>query len=277
MNKFKLSFIIVLFFEISAPAQVKLPAASSTQVITQDFGLGTIELSYSRPNARERKIFGDLVPLDKLWRTGANAATKIKFTDPVEIGGRRIDTGTYVLYTIPGVDKWEIILNKGVTNWGTEGYKESEDVVHLKAEPMKLRNRHETFTMQFADIKPESCSLQIMWDKTIVAFQISSNVKERLRTQIEKAMQTEKKPYWQAAQFYNEYDINRPKALDYVSKAIAENPKGYWMYLYKANIQKGMGDYTAAKESAKKTLELSREAKNEDYVKMSEALLKELR
>ncbi|MFN8252617.1 MAG: DUF2911 domain-containing protein [Ferruginibacter sp.] len=261
---------------VSASAQVKMPQPSSTQTIKQDFGMGTIELTYSRPNAKGRKIFGDLVPYNKLWRTGANGATKLKFTDAVEMGGKKIDTGTYVLYTIPGVDSWEIILNKGINNWGIDGYKESEDVVRFRAAPMKSKAKLETFTMQIADIKPESCELQLSWEKTTVSIPVTTNIKDRLKAQIEAAMQTDKKPYWQAAQYYNEYEGNFNKALDNCSKAIDGNNKAYWMWLYKAKIQKVMGDKAGAKESAKRSLELAKEAKNDDYVKMNEELLKKL-
>src|SRR5450631_522122 len=116
MKKSALAVLAISFFTISATAQVRMPQPSPTQTLKQDFGLGTIELTYSRPNAKGRKIYGDLVPYNKLWRTGANAATTIRFTDLVEMGGRRIDTGTYVMYTIPGIDSWDIIINKGIKN-----------------------------------------------------------------------------------------------------------------------------------------------------------------
>ena len=273
--------LFVLFaifcYTLSSTAQVNMPAPSSAQTIKQDFGMGTIELIYSRPNAKGRKIFGDLVPYNKLWRTGANAATKIIFNDAVELGGKKIDTGTYVLYTIPGVDNWEIIINKGVKNWGIDGYNESEDVIRFKAEPVKMKTKLESFTMQFANILPESCELHIMWDKTAVSIPVTTNIKERLRAQIETAMQTNKKPYWQAAQFYKEYEGNLNKALDNCNKAITDNEKAFWIWLYKAKIQQEMGDKAAAKVSAKKSLELAKEAKNDDYVKMNEALLKKLK
>ncbi len=158
-------FAITCFAYTSSYAQVRMPQPSTTQTIKQEFGMGSIELTYSRPNTKGRKIFGDLVPYNKLWRTGANGATKIKFTDVVELGGKKIDTGTYVLYTIPNVDSWEIILNKGVNNWGIDGYKESEDVVRFKAAPSKTKTKAESFTIHFADINPESCNLILSWDK----------------------------------------------------------------------------------------------------------------
>jgi tetratricopeptide (TPR) repeat protein len=258
-------------------AQVKMPAPSPTQTIKQDFALGSIEIKYSRPAAKGRKVFGDLVPFNKLWRTGANAATLIKFTDAVEIKGKRIDTGSYALYTIPGTDSWEVILNKGVSNWGIDGYKESEDVVRFRVESMKMKDKVENFTMQFADIKPESCELQIMWEKTGISIPVNATIKDRMRAQIEAAMQSDKKPYFQAAQFYSDYDKNAAKALEYASKAVEENPKAFWIWIFKARLEKETGNKKAAMESSKKSLELAKEAKNDDYVKMNEELQKTLR
>src|SRR5215469_8987211 len=116
-------------------AQVQLPQLSPTASITQNFGIGKVTLVYSRPSIKGRTVFmenSDLAPLGKLWRTGANAATRLTFTDKVNFGGKDLDTGSYVLYTIPGSSEWEIILNKGLNNNGTDGYKESEDVVRFK-------------------------------------------------------------------------------------------------------------------------------------------------
>ena len=277
MKKILLSSIALTCLALLSTAQVKMPAPSPTQTTKQDFGIGTIELTYSRPSIKGRKIFGDLVPFNKLWRTGANAATKIVFSEPVEMGGKKVDTGTYVLYTIPGIDSWEVILNKGLKNWGTDGYKETEDVVRFKVEPMKMKNKLETFTMEFSDVKPENCSLDIKWEKTSVSIPVVANFKETVKMQINAAMKTDKKPYWQAAQFYNEYDKNLPMALDNVTKAIEENKEAFWMWIYKAKIQKDMGDMAAAMESSKKSMELAAAAKNDDYVKMNKDLQKTLK
>jgi len=276
MKKLLFAFSLLCAANI-ASAQLKMPAPSPTQTIKQDFALGSIELTYSRPSIKGRKIFGDLVPYNAVWRTGANAATIIKFNDPVEIGGKKIDTGSYALYSIPNDGSWEIILNKGITNWGSDGYKQTDDVVRFKVNTMKMKDAAESFTMQFANIKPESCELHIMWDKTAVAIPITALIKDRMRASIEKAMMDEKKPYWNAAQFYNEYDKNSAKALENINGAVAQNPKAFYMWLYKAKIEKEMGDKKAAMASSKKSLELAREAKNEDYVKMNEDLMKKLK
>ena len=272
-----ISTVFSCLFLNTVLAQVKFPAASPTQTIKQDFGMGNIELTYSRPSAKGRKVFGDIVPMDKLWRTGANAATKITFDNPVEIGGKKIDTGSYILYTIPGEDNWEVILNKGLKNWGVDGYKETEDVVRFKVPATKSTANIETLTMQFANVKAESCDLQVMWEKRAIAIAITTNIKDKIRAQLNAAMLTDKKPYWQAAQFYNDFDKNLPKALENISKATEENPKAFYMFLYKARIQKEMGNNAAALETSKISLALSKEAKNEDYVRMNEQLQKDLK
>ncbi|MBS1744353.1 MAG: DUF2911 domain-containing protein [Bacteroidetes bacterium] len=265
-------FVCVLSF-----AQVKMPAPSPTQIIKQDFAIGNIELKYSRPSAKGRKVFGELVQYNKLWRTGANAATVITFSDPVEINGKKLDSGSYAIYTIPNLESWEIIFNKGINNAGVSGYKESDDVIRVKAETKNLKNKLETFTIDFDNMRPESCDMNFMWEKTLVTLNISTNIKEKLKSQIEAALQSDKKPYWQAAQFYTEYESNSAKALENVTKALAENPKAYWMWLYKAKIQQEMGDFAGAKESSKKSLELATEEKNDDYIRMNQALLKKLK
>ncbi|HRI24583.1 MAG TPA: DUF2911 domain-containing protein [Ferruginibacter sp.] len=277
MKKLLLPLIALTGFSLAGTAQVKMPAPSPTQTIKQEFGIGSIEITYSRPAAKGRKIYGDLVPFNKLWRTGANAATRLVLTEPVEMGGKKIDTGTYVLYSIPGIDSWDIILNKGLKNWGIDGYKESEDVARFRVEPAKMKNKVESFTMEFTEVKPESCELHLMWEKTDVAIAIKADFKDKVRGQIEAAMQTDKKPYWQAAQFYNEYDKNLPKALENVTRAIESNDKAYWMWVYKAKIQKEMGDNAGAMESSKKSMALAKEARNDDYVKINEDLQKTLK
>ncbi len=273
----KVFFAICLFAAGAINAQIKMPAPSPTQTIKQDFALGSIELTYSRPMAKGRKVFGDLVPYNKLWRTGANSATIIKFTDVVEINGKKIDTGSYALYTIPGIDTWEIILNKGISNWGVTNYKESDDVLKFKVQAIKMKMATESFTLQFADVKPESCALHLMWEKTAVAIPITAVIKDRIRKQLEQAMLTDKKPYFPAAQFYNEYDNNQAKALENIQNAVKDNPKAYWMWLYKAKLEKDMGDKAAARASSKTSLALATTEKNDDYIKMNEELLKKLK
>lgn len=280
MKKFFL--LAATLCSLNAFAQINMPQPSTTQKITQAFGMGSIELTYSRPNINGRSLLrenSDLAPLNKLWRTGANAATRLKFTDNVTIGGKRLDTGSYVLYTIPGKDNWEVILNKGLTNWGTDGYKEAEDVVRFKVKADKATGNTETFTMQFANIAFESCDLNIIWGGTSVRIPISTNVKDRLRAQVEKALSAEKvnpNAYYPAANFYYEWDKDMTKALNAATKATEVNQNGFWIFLLKAKIQRDMGDKVGAKASAEKCIELATTAKNDEYVKLGSELIKKL-
>ena len=273
-----LSILGISFLSLAVNAQVKMPVLSPAQTIKQDFGIGSIEIKYCRPSVRGRKVFGDLLPYGQLWRTGANAATTIKFTEPVEINGTKIDTGTFALYTIPGEKTWEVIINKGISNWGTEGYKESEDLARFKVEASLLKSTVETFTINFSDITPQSCNLQMMWENTALSLKIVASFRDKVKLQIESAMQSpDKKPFWQAAQFYYEYEKDYPKALENVNKALEEKSDAYWMWLYKAKIQNDMGDKKSAMESSNHSMELAKQQKNEDYVKLNLEFQKKLK
>lgn len=272
----------LLLAALSGFAQIRMPAPSSTQKISQDFGLGKIELTYSRPNIKGRAMLkekSELVPLGELWRTGANAATRLYFSDKVMMGGKLLDTGSYVLYTIPTKENWEVVINKGLTNWGTDGYKESEDVVRFKVKSMKMGKPVETLTMQFANIQPESCELHIMWGNVAVAVPMSTNVKDRIRAQVEKALSADPvnpAAYSAAATFYSEWDTDNTKALENINKATAANPKAFWLFLQTAKIQKELGDKVGAKASAEKCITIATEAKNADYVRMAKELISKL-
>jgi hypothetical protein len=275
MKKIVTSFLFAAI-AIAATAQVKFPAPSPTQTIKQDFGLGNIELTYSRPVAKGRKVFGDLVPYNDIWRTGANGATILKLNDSYEIGGKLLDTGSYALYTIPNADSWTVILNKGIKNWGVDGYTDSADVVRFTVTPMKTKTKVESFTMQFADVKPQTCELHIMWEKTAIAIPIKANIVDKIEASINKAMETDKKPYWQATQFYNEYKNNPAKALENATLAVKANDKAFWIWLYKAKLENTLGQKDAAKASVTKSIDEATKADNKDYVKMGKELMKKL-
>ncbi|MEO9020571.1 MAG: DUF2911 domain-containing protein [Ginsengibacter sp.] len=276
MKKVFSSFLFCAIFATPGFSQVKMPAPSPTQFVKQDFGLSSIELTYSRPSLKGRNVFGNVVMYDSLWRTGANAATKIKFNDPVEILGHKVDSGSYAIYTIPHKNgEWTFILNKGFNNSGVSGYKESDDLFRETIKSGKLASKVEMLTIQFKDITAESCVLSIMWDQVVVNVPIKENIKDKIRAQIESALSSDKKPYWQAAQFYYEYDNNKAKALEMINGAIAQNQKPpFYMVYYKAKIQKDLGDKKGAIASAKQSIELSKEAGNSDYVLLNEKLIK---
>ena len=276
MKKILLS-ALVFFIVSSAGAQLKMPALSPTQTLKQEFGVGSIEIKYARPAVRSRKIFGNVVSYGTIWRTGANAATQIRFTDPVMVNGSPLDSGSYVLYTIPNKSEWEIIFNKGLSNWGIDGYKKEEDVLRFTMPVTKLKSSVESLTMQLAAVSPKYCELHLMWDKTAIIVPITTDVKPKLKLQLEDALKGDKKPYWQAAQFYNEYENDSQKALEYVDKAIEQNKEAYWIWIYKARIQAKLGDKAGALVSSKQSKQLAEKAGNDDYVRMNDEFQKSLK
>lgn len=260
-------------------AQVQMPAPSPTQTIKQDFGMSSIELVYSRPSAKGRTVIGNLEPYNTLWRTGANAATRITFNDTVSVLGHKVIPGSYAIYTIPQKNgEWTFILNRGFKNAGTDGYTQSEDVLREKVKAGKNAQKVETLTMQFSDVKPESINLNIKWEDFALKIPITTEIKDRLRAQIEAALQTNKKPYWQAASFYADLGNDKRKALEMMDSAIAQTPNPmFFMVLAKARLQAELGDKKDALKTARQSLELSKAAKNDSYIRWSEELIEKLK
>jgi tetratricopeptide (TPR) repeat protein len=271
-----LSTIFIAAIALAASAQLKIPAPSPTQTIKQDFGMSSVELIYSRPAMKGRNVFGDLVPWNKVWRTGANNATRLKFNDDVVIGGQALKAGEYALYTVPAENEWEIIINKGSANWGTN-YKMEDDVFRVKVKPVKLNEAVETFTMQFANVKPTSTDLQIMWDRTAVSVPITTDIDKKIMAQINDAMNKDSRPYFQSAMYYMETGKDLNQAIQWFDKGIELNPKAFWMYHQKANALAKQGKKAEARAVATRSIELAREAKNDDYVALNEKLIATLK
>jgi len=276
MLKKLLAYGIICFALSSANAQLKTPQPSPTQTIKQDFGISSAELIYSRPGVKGRKIFGDLVPYGKVWRTGANQATRLKFTDDVTIGGQALKAGEYAVYTIPNEKEWDVVINKGSANWGTD-YKMEDDLFRVKVKPMSLDKPVETFTMQFANVKSNSMDLQLIWDKTLVSVPITTDVDKKVMAQIENVMNKDNRPYFQAAMFYMETNRDLNQAVAWLDKAYEQNPKAYWVLHQKANALAKLGKKADAKTTAQKSIELAKEDKNDDYVKLNEKLIETLK
>lgn len=269
-----LALTVVLSTDLQAQG-LKMPQASTSQTITQAFGLGKITLNYSRPNVKGRKIFGAMEPYGSVWRTGANSATMISFTEPVKIDGKELPAGEYGLFTIPGKDEWTVIFNKGAKQWGAYEYKEAEDVLRVKVKAIKLKDKIETFTIQFADVYPTTAKLQLMWENTAVSVDMTTEVDATVMASIDEAMKGDKKPYFAAAQYYysNGKDLN--KALEWVNAAEAADGKAPWIKLWKGRIQLKMGDKAGAAKTAAAGLQLATEMKNQEYVRLHTELLNE--
>lgn len=258
----------------TALAQLKVPAASPLQTTKQSFALGDITLEYSRPAMKGRTIFGDLVPYDKVWRTGANATSKITFSSDVKLEGKEVKAGTYGLFTIPGKTTWDVMLSKDLNLGANVGaYKTENEVVRVQVKPTTLANKVETFTINLADIMPSSAVLEIMWDKTRVPVTITADIDPMIVKNIEASMASDKPAYFEAASYY--YDTNRDlkQALAWVTKATEQNPKAFWIMLLKSRIELKLNQKASAIASAEKTVSLATEANNADYVKMANDLI----
>lgn len=272
-------FTVMLFVAatIFANAQVKTPAASPSAKVIQTVGMTEVEIAYSRPSMRGREIFGGLVPFDKVWRTGANASTKISFDKDVSIAGNDLKKGTYALYTIPGKDEWTIIIHNNITHWGSGGYKVEEDAFRFTVKPTTLSNAVETFTVDVSDLGLGTANINISWDKTKVSFAIDTKVDAQVANSIEKTLSgPSMNDYYQAAAYNLMADKDLEQALEWITLAMEKGgDEKFWMVRRKALIEAKLGKYKAAVASAKLSLKLAEKAGNSDYVRMNEDSIKE--
>ena len=258
--------------------KVEFPAASPACTLKQRVGLTDMEIVYSRPSAKGREIFGNVVPFGTVWRTGANNATKITFSTPVKLNGTEVAAGSYALYTIPGESEWTIILNKGIGKSGTQ-YDEKDDVVRFKTKSVNLPDLSiETFTIEFNQIRDESAIINLVWDKTVAPIHLELDVTSKLLPQIEAAMSAEggQKPYFQAAAFYFDHGQDLNKAKEWVEAAIKQREAYYIVHL-KAKILAKLGDKEGALAAANRSNELAKAAKDSAYVKLNDDLIANLK
>jgi len=276
MKKIFFLFAVTLS-SMSFAQSLVTPQPSTPQTIKQNFGLSTIELSYSRPNAKGRVIFGDLVPFGNVWRTGANSATTLTFGEEVTIGDKKIAAGKYGLLSIPGKNSWILIITKQLDVTSPSAYKAESDLVRVNVNPVAIANKVETFTMQFNNVKSSRCELNLQWENTSISLPISTDVDSKVMKQIENIMTKDNLPYYSAAMYYLESGKDLNQALSWFNKAVEQSPSAYYMHHQKANCLAKLGKKQEAIATATKSLELATAAKNPDYVKLNEDLLKKLK
>jgi len=266
----------ILIFSTEAQ-QLTTPQTSPTAEIKQNFALSSIELSYSRPGVKGRKIFGDLVPYGKVWRTGANSATTITLGEDVMIGGKKVTAGKYGLLSIPGETEWTFIITKQLDVTNPCAYKQDQDVVRVTSKPETLPFSIETMMINIDNIKNNSCSIGLVWDNVFAGFDVTADVDSKVMEQIKGTMENDNRPYFAAAQYYidNGKDLN--KAVEWLDKAYAQNPKAYWVLYQKARAQKMLGKKADALATSNKSMEIAKSEKNADYVALNEKLQKELK
>lgn len=262
----------------SAEAQISTPQPSPLSTVTQRVGLTDITITYSRPSAKGRTVFGTLVPYGKRWCTGANATTKITFSDEVIMEGKKIPAGEYGLYSVPSQDSWAMVLSKNTKQGASvDGFKDEDNVATFTAKTYKLANKVETFTMNFSDLTPATANVDMQWENTGAKFRITTEVDSKVMAQINEkvingAATATPGDYAAAAVYYLDNDKDMKQALAWMQKANAKDPK-FWNMHTEAKIRLKMKDYKGATAAAEQSKKLATEAKNDDYVKMNDELI----
>jgi len=254
----------------------EMPQPSPSASVMQRVGLTDVTVAYSRPAVNKRVIFGDLVPYNELWRTGANKITTITLSTDAKLNGQDVKAGTYSLLTIPEADQWTIILNKNKEMWGTGGYKQSDDALRTRV-AVGQGAFNERFTISFENITDNGADLIFAWSTTRVVVPITVETEKMVEAGITKGLMDASRACRSAAeasQAKKEYD----KALMYIDQSIALNNYWYTNWI-KAEILAAKGDKKAAKVQGEKALTMGEEAfkaRGEDFTTYKEDLTKEM-
>ena len=276
-------FIILLAFLINAEAQnLNVPTLSPFSEIKQEVGLTEITLSYARPSAKGRTIMGELVPFGEIWRTGANASTKLTFTEDVKIGGHDLPAGTYALYTLPREQEWTIIIHKKTDMRSIAGgrVKPENDAFRFTVKPIRNPLKVESFGIQFTDITTNSCQLELSWENTVVKFPIEVEVDAKIDAQMTEFLKTPDKVshgiYFRAAEYYlhNGKDMNR--AMEWIDAALTKSEKNFRYGLLKSKIYAAQGNSEMAISTVKTAHEWATAAKNSNYMEQTKVYLASL-
>lgn len=264
--------------------RIDAPAASPTSTLKQRVGLTDVEIVYSRPSVRGRRIFGGLLPYGEVWRTGANSATKVTFSTPVRINGTELPAGSYALYSIPDANEWTVIFNKVTGEWGAYSYKQENDALRVRTKPVALAQAVETFTIDVNDVRTESATLNLVWEKTRVPVKFEFDVVKPMVAQIESVMASGKtlspQVYFTAAMFYYDNGLDLKKAKMWVEQATKGDKPQFFMLHGKAKILAKLGDKAGATEAAKQSIAVAQAqggAVASEYKRLNETLLASLK
>ena len=276
ITKLKSIVIACLVFTLTLNAQLKTPAPSPLQTLKQNFALSEIGIEYSRPSAKGRVVFGDVVPFGKIWRTGANSSTKITFGEDVKVEGQNVLAGTYALYTIPNKDNWELMFYKDLSLGGNTGeYKKENELIRFTVKPSVITEKVETFEINVSNISSNTANIELRWENTRISFSVVADIDSKIMKNIEKNVINDTKPYYQAASYYYENNKDLKLALEWADKAVAQNPKAYWVLLLKAKIQTKSNDKKGAATTAAQVVTLAKEDQDDAYVKLAEQIIAE--
>jgi hypothetical protein len=269
----KIIFALAVFIsQFVADAQIKTPQASPRAIVSQMVGLTEVELNYSRPGAKGRPVFGNLVSFGKLWRMGANENTTISFSDDVIIDGKTLKKGKYALYSVPRIESWDIIFYTSTDNWGLpQEFDETKVALRTTVKEEALSKPVESLTINISGLDTSSAFLEIFWENSSVALKFEVPTQKTAMASIEKVLNgPSANDYYSAANFLFQTNTDIAKSLVYVNKSLElSKDKPFWFLRLKSLIQAKQGDKSGAIETAKLSLEAAEEAKNQDYVKMN--------
>ena len=274
--------LLAITVSTMAYSQIQMPPASPTFEVKGTVGLAEVKVVYSRPSARGRQVAGDLIPYNEVWRTGANASTKISFSSDVLLEGNPVPAGEYALYTEFTEEEATIILSKNLSWWGAIGYEAKDDLLRFKVPVKHPSSMYETFTISFSDFTLNSANLNLKWEHTKAMFKIESKVDEIVMAQIKEQV-IDNEPsnpgvYFQAAGYYYDTDRDAATALEWVNKALAASPqKQYWVVHLQAKLLAKLGKNAEAKTAAQESMKLANEQGNPDYVRLNEKLIASLK
>lgn len=246
--------VLIFLAGLQVQAQMETPASSPSAMVKQTAGLTDITINYSSPGVKGRTIFGDLVPYGEVWRTGANKATSIAFSRDVVINGTDVKAGTYSIFTIPGEREWTIMLNSETELWGSDDYNADNDVVRVKAMPVKTSFR-ERFAVDILDFDNEKATIVIEWEKTRVAFIVELKTKEQAYASIEKTLNPAWNTFAAAARYAWEQEGDLASADKWITQSLALQEMWYNHWI-KGEVLAGMGQYAEALVHMNKALEL---------------------
>jgi hypothetical protein len=268
----------MLFTIIQVQAQIDVPPMSPLFQLKGTIGFCEVEVEYSRPSARERAVAGNLIPYGEVWRTGANASTKINFSGDVTVEGHSVPAGKYALYTIFQEDSATIILSKNLTWWGSLGYDEADDFLRFNVKVKHPSSHYETFTISFSDFTRNSANFNMKWEHTKAMFRIESDIDGRIMQQIKDQIidrdSDNMMAYFQAANYYYDTDRDAAKALVWINKVIDNSEvEQYWVIHSKAKILERMGRDKEAVQVAQHAMNLAQKGGNPDYVRLNQGLI----
>lgn len=276
--------VSAMLFSTSMSAQIRTPRPSPLVTVKQAVALTEVEVTYSRPGVKGRKIFGDLVAYNEVWRTGANAVTTISFADEVNVQGTVVPAGKYALLSIPGEKEWTMILSKDAEMGGVSDYKQENDAARYKVKPRLVHDLVESFTIDFGNFKDDGATMSMVWENTAIDLRITMDIDTKIEAAIKSTLsgpeaEVKAGDYHAAAVYYMGKEKNLDQALVWMNKSVEMKPEAFYYIHRQAELLSKMGRKDEAIAAAEKSLQMAKANADGDfgYVKRNEDLIAKLK